>query len=508
MFETKKVFWLSIVGLVFFSFFSGVDTSLPAKMVSIIVAITLVFLYWSPFKKILRFSEGHKSEFEVPFLKKLRFSRYFIFKNKSKEEKIFRSWNSFWSEKSDINERIYTDIFIAHIDDALKFKKYDLAINLGQAYINNIDKRERFSIGYEILPKAFAWHEVLWEQHQHRMNFYDIEKSISHLISKKHFPTFTRWIIQGYKYQNSEIDRFWNWHYFGAEFFQVIIKTLLKERHEPHELLSSFKKYVEQCEKKLETITDEKEKEAYWSYINELFSSFCPTFYSNIADAPSNYDIWAHYFPPEWKVTAVNKDNRIAHVVLREFYNWSRDRMFKHENKGEHDKDLTEVINGIFPNIHSSLFRAFLMLFYSGNVKYALDMESNFYIVGTSILWSGSSEESDEERDRRIEEMMNAKNISQKEETIQIILKFFNFWQALTIYKDDLTKVQSNRWQTYSVKQRNLIVKNVRKSKLEKIKTELNSEEIIKFCLGAKQKELYRVHLLKLVELLILEISK
>lgn len=57
---TKKVFWLSIFGIVFFAFFSGVDTSSSAKIVSIIAALILIFLFWKPFKKILRFSEGYK----------------------------------------------------------------------------------------------------------------------------------------------------------------------------------------------------------------------------------------------------------------------------------------------------------------------------------------------------------------------------------------------------------------------------------------------------------------
>lgn len=72
----RKIFWLAIVSIVFFAFFSGDKVSIYAKIVSIIAALGLVTLFWMPFKNILRFSEGHKSEFEILFLKKNK-----VFKN-------------------------------------------------------------------------------------------------------------------------------------------------------------------------------------------------------------------------------------------------------------------------------------------------------------------------------------------------------------------------------------------------------------------------------------------
>ncbi len=505
---TKKVFWFSIVGVVFFAFFSGVDTSSSAKIVSIIAAIILIFFFWKPFKKILRFSEGHKPEFEISFLKKLSFSKFFNFKNKSKAEKIFRSWNSFWSEKSEINERDFTNIFISHIDDSIKFGKFDLAVQLAQVYANNIEKRDRFSIGYEILPKVFEWNEFFWNEQQIWLKGYDTEKKIQSFISQKHFPTFRNWVLKLYKKTNSKRERFWNWHYFGGEFFQAIIKTLLKDGHGPYQLFSSFKKHVEESVEKLNKIKDEEEKKKYDHRVTGLFASFCPTFFNEIDNAPSNYGIWEHDFPPEWKITMANTKSGIPGVILGEFLQWSRDRIFKKENEESFDKDLTEVINGIFPNVHSSLFTAFLMLLVSSEVKYALEKEPNFYILGVSVSWSGSIEESEEDRDKRLAEMMKAKDSSQKEETVQVILKFFHFWQTLTIYKDNLSEDESKNWEGYTEKQRKLIVKKVRKEKLEKIKAEIESEEIKNICEGFERKEFYRKNFLELIELLILEIEK
>ena len=203
-----------------------------------------------------------------------------------------------------------------------------------------------------------------------------------------------------------------------------------------------------------------------------------------------------------------NTKSGIPGVILHEFLQWSRDRIFKKENEENFDKDLTEVINGIFPNVHSSLFTAFLMLFFSSEIKYALEKEPNFYILGVSVSWSGSVEESEEDRDKRLAEMMRAKEISQKNETIQIILKYFHFWQTLTIYKDNLSEDESKNWNSYTEEQKQAIVKKVRKEKLEKIKTEVESKEIEEICKDSERRELYRKEFLELLELLLQEIKK
>jgi len=508
VFGTKKVFWLSIVSIVFFAFFSGTDTPPSAKILSIIAALILIFLFWKPFKNILRFSEGYKPEFEIPFLKKLFLSRIFKHRNKTKAEKMVRAWNSFWSEKSDFNERDFTKIFISHIDNAIKFRKFDLTIQLSQAYVSNIEKRDCFSIGYEILPKVFEWNEVFWNGQQLWLKSRDKKERIQNFFSQKYFPTFRAWALKIYEKINIKRDRFWNWGYFGGEFFQTIIKILLKGRHGSCELFSSFKKSIEESEKKLNKIEDEKEKEKYWHYVNELFASFCPTFFNEIDNAPSNCGIWEHDFPAEWKILITNKDNRISRVILHEFLQWSRNRIFKKGDKDNFDKDLTEVINGIFPNIHSSLFTAFLMLFFSSETKCALEKEPNFYILGVSVSWSGSVEESEEDRDKRLAEMMKAKEISQREETIQIILKFFHSWRPLTLYKDNLNEDETKNWDIYTEEQRRSVVKRVRKKKLEKIKTEIESNKIKEVCKNSEPKELYRKEFLELINLLIIEIKK
>jgi hypothetical protein len=55
----------------------------------------------------------------------------------------------------EIDERTFTNIFISHIDDSISLGKFDLAVQLVQIYAKNIEKRDYFSISYEIMPKVF-----------------------------------------------------------------------------------------------------------------------------------------------------------------------------------------------------------------------------------------------------------------------------------------------------------------------------------------------------------------
>jgi hypothetical protein len=472
--------------------------------VAIFVAIFLIFFLSKPFYKILKFSEGNLSEFEISFLKKLSFSKTFTFMNKNIEEKMIRAWKSFWSERSEFYESDFTEVFIQHIDDAIKFKKFNLAVALGETYISNIEKRNPFLIDKYILPKILEWHEIFWNEGKSLQRQDDTEKQIQKNFLSKYFLGFGDLMTKLFKNSNSKEEDFGRWHFFGIKFFKAIIETLLKDVNGPYQLFISFKKHIEESERKLEKNTDEKEKERNLEYIKELFRSFCPTFFNEINSAQSIYHIWEHDFPSEWKITIANKDNRMAHIILYEFLKWSENRIFK-DNL---DDNLTEVIKGIFPNVHSSLFTAFLMLYFSVDIKDAIEKERNFYISGVSVTLSAFVEESEEEMDKRLAEMMKKREISQKEETIQIILKFFNSWPTLTIYKDDLSEDESKNWESYTEEERKSVVKKIRKEKLEKTKAEIESEEIKKICVGSDRKEFYREVFLELIDLLILEIEK
>lgn len=492
--KADKIVFFSFVGLLLLSFY---NISIFYKILAILFfGFYIIWILSVPFKNIWKWFLQNTKDFSITFLKKLD-----VIKD---QNTVLSSWQAFWlGDGHKENERDFTKIFISHIDDAIKHREVELAIQLSQTYVNNIEKRDRFSIGYEILPRVLEWNEKLWTEEKLWLKSYDTEKRIQNFISQKHFPTFRSWALKIYKKTNSKRGRFCNWHYFGGEFFKAIITVLLKDGLGSYQLFSAFKKHVDKSIEKLNKINDEKEKQKYNLYITGLFKSFCPTFFNEINSVSYNYEIWEHNFPAEWKVLMANTKSIIPSVILREFLQWARDRIFKKENEENFDKDLTEVINGIFPNVHSSLFTAFLMLFFSTEVKYAIEKEPNFYIIGISVSWTGSVEESKEDMDKRLAQMMNAKAESQKEETINIVLNpifFSRRWDKLKITLNDSNK---DEWEKADNAKRESMLKTARNENLEKIQAEIESNEIKKICKEDERKELYRKNLLELVKLLL-----
>ena len=503
---------IAISSIFIFSFFKNSiiseqihSVSLVLKIITTAFTLFVAFLLIMPILKFQLFFRGKKYKFEINFLKSLNFSKIFKFKNQTKAEKMIRAWNSFFSTESEFNEREFTKIFMSHINDTVNYKQFDISVQLAQTYVKNIEKRDQFSVGYDVLPKILELSEVFWNEHQFYLKRYDIEEKIQKFVSHKYFPKFLKkLILNTHKKIIFKKDYFWNWDYFNKEFFQAIIKKLLQNRHNSYEIFSSFKKHIKKSEKKLEKIENEDDKERYWGYLKDLFSNFCQAFFNEINKTSSSYSIWKHDFPAEWKISTANKGKLIPGVILYEFLEWSKNRLFK-KDSNDFDEGLTEVINGIFSNIHPLLFEAFLRLFFSWDIKQALEKESNFYISNIGISWTSSVEETKEERDRRINKMTKETEISQKKETIQIILNFFNrYWEKLKITLDSNNE---KNWKSANKREKEMMLKEARKKKLTNIKEKIKSKEIKKFCEDSEKKEIYRKSFLELINLLLEEIK-
>lgn len=497
---TTRIFWLSILGIVVLAFFSGKDITVGEKLFTIVFSLVLILLFWDSFKRTLRFSEGYKPEFEISFLKSLNLSKIFTFRNKLKTERMIRAWSSFWSEKSTYNEREYTALFIKHIDDLIEAKKYGVAVSLGQAYKNHLDKRDRFALGYEILPKILEWNDRLWESEQAWLTRSDHKDRLQKIISQKHFPTFKKWIFTFLNKKESRPDFFWNWNYFERELFPEIAKILLHDGHGPYELFTHFKKYIDEAEEKLNKIEKEDRKQRWWNHMMGLFGVFCPLFFENIEKVSNNYEVWEHYFPREWKITLGNAENRISRVVLHEFLQWSHQRLLKID-ESDYDKDLTEVVGGLFPNVHHRLFPAFLVLLFSAEVKSAVQKEVKFFLTNTGISWSGEKSEVE------IQKMVEQQDLSQKEETVGLVLEYFTHWPYLRIYKDDISEEEFSNWESYGQEKRKEITDRVRKNKFNKVLAELNSAEVIEVCKKSERFEDQRQAFIELLQLLLKRIQ-
>lgn len=474
--KVKIVFWLSIITIFIFAIYKHLDLSF--RFLSLIIVLILVFFLIKIFFEILRFSRKEIFKYEKNYLKNLDI-------NTAKDD-LQNSCQALWS-RSEIfysNENEFTDIFIKYIDEAIKLKKLDFAVRLAQIYVENIEKRDIFIVGNTILPKILEWDKVFWTEYK---------------IYLENFDKNTVDISSYY---------FWNWHFFGIEFFSKIIIRLLQDNHGNYELFSKLRAHVESIENQSNKTQYQKEKQQHDKYIDYIMHTFCSTFFGEIYKTQFSYEIWQYYFPSEWKITYTNKDNKVSRVVLREFHKWAKDKIFQ-EKKGEYDNQLTQVINGIFPNVEPSLFMSFLRLLYSyGSIQVALEAFVNFSVYGTLTkmveVWL---DDTPQEVDQKNEKVSRLEYTAKKEETILIIIEYYT-WPMYTLYKVDLSEDENQGWVNFTKEKRQSIIIRIREEKLKNLKKDLESEEIMFFCKDSSEKEDRRQNFLKLIKLLIEEIEK
>lgn len=488
----KKVFWITVFGIGVLAFLSGRETPDALKLLAILVTVLLVISLGRFFNKTLRFSEGYKAEFEISFLTSLSFSRFLPVGRKLKAERMQRAWVSFWSEDLTHNEREHLKIFIKHVDAALKLRKYDLAISLSKAYQQNLNNREHFSTGNQILPKIFEWHEILRNAEKQDQRFGDLKTRILETISSKHLPTFKNWVALVLKKIDRESDVFWDWHHFQNTLFPAVSKVLLFDRHGSYQFFNTFKKSIRQIEGSLDQ-GDEADRTEHWNYLQSWFSTFCPMYFENIQSVPHKYDIWEHYFPSEWKVAA-NSTGDVPRIVLHEFLRWSQPRILSRVET-DFDKELTEVVGGIFPVVHQSLFPAFLLLYLVSDVKYVVQNKLSFHVID---LFSYDGEKSRGE----VQLMFQQRDSERKSATVDLIMKYFSHWRELQLSKEDISEEDSIGWKSYPEKKRETILAGVRKRKLQRLMGELVGDDITDLCKSDSSKH-QRSDCIELVQLLL-----
>lgn len=485
--QAKKIVFYSVLVLFLFTlykfnFFIQVFTLLS-------FLIYIIWLIGGPLRNIWKWLLENNENFGLDFLRSL---------NVKKDSRVMiTSWKALWLGKNNNrNESGFTKIFISHISEAIKKKKYGLVIELSKAYLSNIENRNLFSVSQEILPKVLEWNEILWNEEQYWLTSYALEKKVENIFSHKYFLPFRKWGLNFIRRIYKEKDYFWNWSYFDREFLPSILKVSLNDGHAPFEFFRTLKNHLDESEVKLDKITDGDKKERYWNYMKGLLGNFCIAFFENINSAPNKFDIWEHCFPKEWKITMENSSMKIPRILSYEFERWASARIFEKRESGFDDK-LSEVAGGLFPSVHSGLFPAFLVLLYSSEIEYAIEREFNVFLVNGILSWSGNK------TDKEINEMRDTQETSRKDETIKIIYSYFQYWNPIKLYKEDMTDEENSGWKEYSEYERKKIIKRVRRQKLQKIADELRSEKIITICKAYKEKEYRRVRFLELINLLI-----
>jgi hypothetical protein len=498
IFSPKKIFWLSVIGIILFSLFAGENISTGKKLAALLLAIIIIALFLSSFKKMLKFSEGNITELEFLFLKKSKFSKIFRKRNKQRGQKMIEAWESFWSAKNIFDERKFISIYISRINTAFELKMFDVGVKLSETLLNNIENRDYFIIYNEILSNTLMWDELLWnEQQKWLKNYSKVNKSKT--FWEKYTPTFKKIFTSIFKHKKDEY--FWQWNFFHNRYLTKITDLMLTTGQDAFQFFDIFKSHLHQAENKLNLLIDQDEKNKYFIYVTNLISDFTRIFYDKVSSASSQYSIWEDYFPEEWKITSNNSNNNISRIILNEFLKWSRDRIIR-DNKQDFDNNLTNVINGLFPNIDSLYFSTFIIWYLLYDLKNVVAKEINFYVLSVGVSWAGEMD------DKQIDEMFREKENAKKEETIKIIMGYFSHsWSVMSFYDTDLTESEKNDWENIPIENKKSIINKIRIKNLEKHKAELESSEFIEICSQNISHEHKRNALIELISLLINYVS-
>jgi len=402
---------------------------------------------------------------------------------------MVRAWSSFFGKKTEFRENEFTDIFISHIDQALKYKKFQLATELAQAYLINLDKRENIWVGSDLWPKVLEWSEVLWEEEVIWLKNHRKKEQILKWLPAKYFPTFRKVVEKIYWKRSSHV-RFWNWHYFQQNYFPVFIKRLMQTNDDFH-LFDTFKKHIDQSKDKLQQLknNDKEKSQRYWHYFQGLFQSFCPVFFENTKES---YSMWKHSFPHAWLVTSFNlenKDNHVARIILHQFIKWAEKKLKNKEEEKEWDNTLSDVEYHLFPEVDPELFADFLVMLFSQGVETLIKKWPNFGMARMRSYHGTVGDKTQEKIDKMWEEQ--AKN--EKKTTFLLIKKVINSvafenWNWL----DEITMQKSIGKHSF-----------FNEKALQDFKDKLNSKEIMELCNGNDKYEYRRFKLIEFAELLI-----
>ena len=189
---------IAIIALILFASWNE-DTIHINKAIVFFLLLGFIYFLFIPILKFKKFFQGKPYKQETLFLKGLKFSKIFRSKNETKQKDMKQAWQFVWSENNKY-EREFTDIFIKHIDNAIKFKKLYFATKLFGIYLENLQKRIDSSwIGYTILPKILEWDEKFWKEITNQDNS---RKKIEDFFSKKYISKFKDFALKLHRKKN------------------------------------------------------------------------------------------------------------------------------------------------------------------------------------------------------------------------------------------------------------------------------------------------------------------
>lgn len=567
--KIKRFFVVSISGIIFFAFLSGVETAVELKILAIIVAAFLVGVYWKTFKNILAFSEGHKEKFEASFLIRLKLIKEEKISQRERNKKIAEAFRAFWKEMLEYVKHIHKNFSSIFKQDDSYLIRYGAVIWAWRNFWHEVAKFQKAFLAQLQFPYKRAvlngkkgrkmhraW-EAFWSEETQisewratdiyishvdgackHNNFHlaatlattyanKIEKRDVALVREKILPKALEWEelfwrkekIWGNNVGIGQLREmpYEGWGYIRQHFLKETIQFLCAKREVayPHRFLGVFRMHIAQSAKKLDEMESEEEKNNYDQRIESLLAVFCQTLFDNADKCKLSPHKGIEGFPNDWEMVIGNQKNRETDIVLKQFIRWAEAKAFKpYGGDGNYEK-LTIVTRTLFPNVEPSLFMAFLILFFSrqifleisGNAMLALQREPNFHIMFPVVMGSAISAEAKEEMWTEEFQKLAREDFNQHQNTAHIILNFFlGRWDPLTlVIGEDVSEEGYKNRDNHPRDEFASFAKGTMRKKLTRLKTEFEGDPAKNFCQADQRKEERRQDFVRLLDLLIKE---
>ncbi len=388
--------YISVATLFFFSFFS-IDSSHQWKIGSIIVLVLYFLFVIFPTIKINRYIHGDKDRFEKKYIKNLKFT--FWSKNDNDlVEKLFDSWQAIWGrEKLKYkDEEEYTGLFIAGINNALKYEYFELSIRLLKNYLKDIEKRNEILITNNIFPNLLQWGEKGWNNRNKK------DRELN-------FPPYS-------------IDSYYN------DFFVKIVTYILKSNHRIM-LFKDFGEFVDKMTKKMEK--EQEYQKTHHGLYKTIIHNFCFAFFDLVSRSRGDsygWELWEGDYPKTWTINYCRLQNNDIFIIqiLNNYFDWIRENLNKNAISGINNQ-INELSVNLFPTASPSTFGCFLNFVFNYNDRDIESLEKlleddismGFHMDSFSSIFAADSEN---EAITRQERLLKEKDI----ETYNIISWLFS----------------------------------------------------------------------------------
>jgi len=292
-----------------------------------------------------------------------------------------------------------------------------VVLNLFNDFSNSIDNRTFFFFHYskEVFSQILDWHFIVWCEDQY---YHSDKKNLS------------------VAYQYFQIEYILN---------SIIIKieeTTLKQE-ENYLIFQCFKDHVEKYKEHYIEVYGTKRY-----YAEDLLKTFYNVLFDTTVDLTTRLYIWEDQFPSGWKITRNNiVTERIAKISLNRFLVWAQERIRNPEK--EYDDKLDDVVKNLFPDVEPTIWAKILIFVLSpygeNRLRSVIKRRWNFGHIGRIITYSGSTENSEEDFDNRVNEMIRSERERETRNTFELGCYIFRDQfskEDLQKYLEELNKIE------------------------------------------------------------------